>query len=94
MLSHLHTQRVPHAVLSDFFAQSNSEVTEMANEKLTRLERDIVLIEQTLVAMIQIDTTIAQLHIDSYQHEKHATLLPWLQKTACAFMGFISGARA
>ncbi|MGZ8874825.1 MAG: hypothetical protein ACXW1E_08910 [Halobacteriota archaeon] len=48
----------------------------MANEKLTRLERDIVLIEQTLVAMIQIDITIAQLHIDSYQHEKHAILLP------------------
>jgi len=48
----------------------------MANEKLTRLERDIVLIEQTLVAMIQIDTTIAQLHIDSYQHETHAILLP------------------
>ncbi|MGZ4911310.1 MAG: hypothetical protein ACXVI1_11455 [Halobacteriota archaeon] len=48
----------------------------MANEKLTRLERDIVLVEQTLVAMIQIDADITQLDIDSYQHEEHAFLLP------------------
>jgi hypothetical protein len=67
---------VAHAVLSDFFAQSNSEVTEMANEQLTRLERDIVLVEQTLLAMIQIDATVAQLHINRYQHEKHTALLP------------------
>jgi len=76
MLSHFRTQVVSHAVLSDFFAQSNSEVTEMANEKLTRLERDIVLIEQTLLAMIHIDATVAQLHINRYQHEEHVTSLP------------------
>lgn len=76
MLSHFRTQRVSYAVLSDFFAQSNSEVTEMANEKQTRLERDIVLIEQTLLAMIKIDATIAQLHINCCQHKEHATLFP------------------
>jgi hypothetical protein len=48
----------------------------MANEKLTRLERDIVLIEQTLLAMIHIDATVAQLHINRYQHEEHVTSLP------------------
>jgi hypothetical protein len=76
MLSHFHTQNVSHAVLSDFFAQSYSEVTEMANENLTKLECDIVLIEQTLLAMIQIDPTVAQLHVDCYQYEEYATLSP------------------
>jgi hypothetical protein len=48
----------------------------MANEKLTKLECEIVLIEQTLLAMIQIDPPVAQLHVDCYQHEEHATLSP------------------
>ncbi|MCJ7640114.1 MAG: hypothetical protein MUO70_09645 [Euryarchaeota archaeon] len=48
----------------------------MANENLTKLECDIVLIEQTLLAMIQIDPTVAQLHVDCYQYEEYATLSP------------------
>jgi hypothetical protein len=48
----------------------------MANEKLTKLERDIVLIEQTLPAMIQIDATVTQLHINRYPHNEHAIVLP------------------
>jgi hypothetical protein len=38
----------------------------MANENLTKLERDLILIEQTLIAMMQIEHTVAQLGIDWY----------------------------
>lgn len=48
----------------------------MANEELTRLERDIAIIEQTLHAMIQIDPTVAQLRVDCYQQStEHATVM-------------------
>ncbi|MGZ4869773.1 MAG: hypothetical protein ACXV2F_05385 [Halobacteriota archaeon] len=48
----------------------------MANEELTRLERDIAMIEQTLHTMIQIDHTVAQPRFDYYQQStEHATVI-------------------
>jgi hypothetical protein len=38
----------------------------MANENQTKLERDLILIEQTLIAMMQIEHTFVQLGIDWY----------------------------
>jgi len=76
LLSHFRTQRMSHAALRHFFAQSALEVTVMADEGLTKLERDIAIIEQTLHAMIQIDPTVAQLHVDCYeQSTEHATVM-------------------
>ncbi len=40
----------------------------MANEELTRLQQDVVMIEQTLCVMIQIDSSVEQLHIDGGKH--------------------------
>jgi hypothetical protein len=37
------------------------------DEELTKLERDIAIIEQTLRAMIEIDSTVAQLPADDTQ---------------------------
>lgn len=65
-----------HAALRNFFAHSALEVTVMANEELTRLERDIAMIEQTLHTMIQIDHTVAQPRFDYYQQStEHATVI-------------------
>lgn len=36
----------------------------MVNDNLTKLERDLILIEQTLIAMMQIEHTVAQLGIN------------------------------
>jgi hypothetical protein len=48
----------------------------MANKEQTRLERDIAIIEQTLRAMIEIDSTVAQLPAgDTQQITDHATLM-------------------
>jgi hypothetical protein len=66
LLSRFRIKRVSHATLSYFFAQFGAEVNEMANENLTKLERDLMLIEQTLIAMMQIEHTVAQLGIDWY----------------------------
>jgi hypothetical protein len=65
-----------HAALRTFFAQVEVEVTMMANKEQTRLERDIAIIEQTLRAMIEIDSTVAQLPAgDTQQITDHATLM-------------------
>jgi hypothetical protein len=64
LLSQFRTSSPPHAALRNFFAQVEAEVTVMANEEQTRLERDVAIIEQTLRAMIEIDSTMAQLPAD------------------------------
>jgi len=65
-----------HAALRTFFAQVEVEVTMMANKEQTRLERDIAIIEQTLRAMIEIDSTVAYLHDDdTEQSTDHAILM-------------------
>lgn len=67
---------MPHAALRDFSAQSCLEVTVMATKELTRLELDITIIEQTLRAMIEIDSAATQiLSENSQQSEVDATLL-------------------
>lgn len=63
----------------------------MANERLTRPEFDIVLIEQTIHVMIQIDPTIAQA-VDINQQSADLTVLQQLQKTASAVKGSESAA--
>lgn len=75
-LSRIRTQSLPHAALRDFSAQSCLEVTVMATKELTRLELDITIIEQTLRAMIEIDSAATQiLSENSQQSEVDATLL-------------------
>lgn len=67
LLSHFYTKCVPHAALRNFHAQCGSEVTVMASQDLTTLEREIALIEQTLHAMIQINPTAAQVLVENSQ---------------------------
>ncbi len=74
-LSHIRTQRLSHAALRIFFAQSEVEVTTMANEQWTRLERDIAIIEQTLRAMIEIDHAVAKLPTDDAQQSTDQAIL-------------------
>jgi hypothetical protein len=48
----------------------------MAAKELTRIERDIAIIEQTLRAMIQTDPAVVQLRVDRYQQSTaHASVL-------------------
>jgi len=52
------------------------EVTVMATKELTRLERDITIIEQTLRAMIEIDPAATQILSENSQQSKvGATIL-------------------
>ena len=67
---------MPHAALRNIFAQVEVEVTVMASKEQTRLERDIAIIEQTLRAMIEIDSTLAKLpEDDTQQSTDYATLM-------------------
>jgi hypothetical protein len=67
---------MPHAALRNIFAQVEVEVTVMASKEQTRLERDIAIIEQTLRAMIEIDSTLAKLPADDTQQSAdYATLM-------------------
>lgn len=62
--------------LKKLFAQVEVEVTAMANREQTRLERDIAIIEQTLRAMIEIDSAVARMPADdAQQSSEHATLM-------------------
>ena len=75
-LSHIHTQSLPHAALRNFSAQSRSDVTVMATKELTRLERDITIIEQMLRAMIENDPAAPQiLSENSEQSRVGATIV-------------------
>lgn len=52
------------------------EVTVMVNKEQTKLERDIAIIEQTLRAMIEIDSAVAQAPADdTRQSTDYATLM-------------------
>jgi hypothetical protein len=74
-LSHIRTRSLPHAALRNFSAQSDLEVTVMVTKELSRLERDITIIEQTLRAMIEIDPAVTQvLSEDSQQSRVGATI--------------------
>jgi hypothetical protein len=67
---------MPHTALRNFLAQVEVEVTAMANREQTRLERDIAIIEQTLRAMIEIDSAVAHMPADDAQQSSdHATLM-------------------
>jgi hypothetical protein len=74
-LSHIGTQKLSHAALRSFFAQSEVEVIVMTNEGRTQCERDIAMIEQTLQAVIQIDPTVARLSVGNPQQSTGDVIL-------------------